>query len=67
MSGALSAKSDAGMAERCMRSAETSDVISAAEEPNPVLWTDERVTPVGANGGIWAREDMRGLSPSSFN
>jgi len=30
--------------------------MSAAEEPRPVLATSARATPVGANGGIAARE-----------
>jgi hypothetical protein len=39
-----------------MRRAETSDVIKAAEEPRPVLWTSDRITPVGENGGILDNE-----------
>ena len=46
----------AGMVEKCIRRAETSDVIKAAEEPRPVLCTSERVTPVGENGGILDNE-----------
>lgn len=46
----------AGMAEKCIRRAETSDVIKAAEEPRPVLCTSDRLTPVGENGGILDNE-----------
>jgi hypothetical protein len=47
---------EGGIAEKCKRRAETRDVINAAEEPRPVLWTLDRVTPVGANGEIWDNE-----------
>ncbi len=36
--------------------AETREVISAAEEPMPVLWTLDNDTPVAANGSIDSRE-----------
>ena len=45
-------KADGGITERCMRRAEVSEVISAAEDPRPVLWTSERVTPVGLKWGM---------------
>lgn len=37
-------------------SAPTSDVMRAAEDPRPVLWTSAREQFVGANLGIWARD-----------
>lgn len=39
-----------------MRRAVTRDVMSAAEEPRPVLATSASATPVGLNGGIASRE-----------
>lgn len=32
--------------------AATREVMSAADEPSPVLWTSARRTPVDANGGM---------------
>ncbi len=49
-------KADGGITERCTRSAEVSEVISAAEDPRPVLWTSERVTPVGLKVGMLASD-----------
>lgn len=34
-----------------MRRAVIREVMSAAEDPSPVLWTSESRTPVGVNGG----------------
>ena len=56
---------DVGMVDVCRRRPETREVMRAADEPSPVLCTSARVTPVGANGGIWASDDTRGSRPSS--
>ena len=53
-----------GITERCTRSAEVSEVINAAEDPRPVLWTSESETPVGLNGGILSRDLIVRESPS---
>ena len=47
-----------GMMLRWRRRAEVSEVMRAAEEPRPVLWTSEIGTPVGRNLG----RDCRDLS-----
>lgn len=57
-------KADGRMTEKWTRSAEVSEVISAADEPRPVLWTFERETPVGLNGGILARDSIVLGSPN---
>lgn len=56
----------AGIVEKCTRSAETSDVIKAAEEPRPVLWMSDRVTSVGENGGILDNESKVRSRVDSF-
>lgn len=45
-----------------MRRLETSEVMSAAEEPSPVLCTSASCTPVLLKGGIWAKEASVGGS-----
>lgn len=44
--------------EKRRRSEVTRDVISAAEDPRPVLWTSASGTPCELNGGIFDRDDM---------
>lgn len=55
-----------GMTSRWTRRAEVRDVMRAADEPSPVLWTSARWTPVGTKGGILVRESrVRGRLSSS--
>lgn len=52
-----------GIAEKCRSSADTREVIRAAEDPRPVLWTSESGTPVDVNGVSLDREaSVRGRS-----
>lgn len=50
------AKASAGITSRCRSREDTSEVMSAAEEPRPVLCTSDSRTPVCKKGGSWARD-----------
>ena len=52
----------AGMTPRCSKSPETREVIRAAEDPRPVLWTSARRTPVLLNAGSFWRESNVGAN-----
>lgn len=49
-------KESVGTMPRCSRRADTREVMRAAEEPRPVLCTEESCTPVWRKGGSWERE-----------
>lgn len=46
------------IAEKCTKSAVTSDVMRAADDPRPVLWTFPNVTLVNTKGGIFRKESI---------
>ena len=54
------ANESAGMTLRCNRSPETRDVISAADDPMPVLCTSGSRTPVLLNGGSFSSDSRVG-------
>lgn len=57
LSGLSSSSKDIlGMTERWTRRADVREVMSAAEDPRPVLCTSEMSTLVGVNGGICSRD-----------
>ena len=53
-----SVKSPGVITETCRSKDVTKDVMSAADDPRPVLCTSASCTPCGLNGGILDREEM---------